>query len=86
MSERRPLRTCIGCRAKMEKDKLIRLVSTDSGVEIDPDKNKPGRGAYICGSPECNKRIIKTRALNRAYRKEISADVYKKLEEELEIR
>ena len=49
-----PLRSCVVCSAKTDKQDLIRLVRTQSGsVEIDNTKKIPGRGAYLCHSQAC---------------------------------
>ena len=43
-----------------------------------------GRGAYICKDTECLKKAIKTKAFNRAFKVEVSDEVYEKLLAELE--
>jgi predicted RNA-binding protein YlxR (DUF448 family) len=47
-------RQCIACRKRSLKRDLIRIVRTPSGnVEFDPNRRKPGRGAYLCAAPAC---------------------------------
>lgn len=49
-----PQRTCLACRKVKPKRELVRLVRvTDGSIEIDPGGKKSGRGAYLCGLPEC---------------------------------
>ena len=49
-----PQRTCLACRQVKTKQELVRLVRlTDGSVEVDPGGKKSGRGAYLCGVPEC---------------------------------
>ncbi|HEY40981.1 MAG TPA: YlxR family protein [Dehalococcoidia bacterium] len=49
-----PQRTCLACRQVKPKRELVRLVRVaDGGIEIDPGGKKAGRGAYLCGRPEC---------------------------------
>jgi predicted RNA-binding protein YlxR (DUF448 family) len=49
-----PQRTCLACRQVKAKQELVRLVRlTDGSVEVDPGGKKSGRGAYLCGVPEC---------------------------------
>ena len=59
-----PQRTCIGCREIRPKRELIRVVRTESGVEIDPTGKKSGRGTYLCKTKSCwdaaLKNILKT--------------------------
>ena len=49
-----PLRTCVACRAKTDKRRLVRIVRDASGlVAPDPTGRAPGRGAYLCPRFEC---------------------------------
>jgi uncharacterized protein len=48
-----PRRTCVGCRQKREKHRLLRLTRTPDGVRFDPEQRFEGRGAYVCPDPEC---------------------------------
>ena len=49
-----PQRTCIACRKAKPKRELVRLVRVaDGSIEIDPGGKRAGRGAYLCGLPEC---------------------------------
>lgn len=48
-----PQRTCVGCREVLAKRSLIRIVRTDTGIEIDPTGKLPGRGAYIHNLKTC---------------------------------
>lgn len=49
-----PLRTCVACRTKGPKAQFARIVRTPEGeVVIEPARNVPGRGAYICRRLEC---------------------------------
>ena len=80
-----PSRTCIGCGTQKSKTELIRIVKTQSGeIKLDKTGKLPGRGAYICKDSECLKKAIKTKALNRAFKVEVSDEVYEKLLAELE--
>ena len=42
-----PQRTCVGCREVLPKRKMVRLVRTSDGVQIDPTGKLAGRGAYL---------------------------------------
>ena len=80
-----PMRTCIGCRQSKEKKELIRIVrDKENNVFVDLTGKQNGRGAYICKDSECLKKAIKTKALNRAFKVEVSDEVYEKLLAELE--
>ena len=66
-----PVRTCIGCRSREEKVRLIRIVLRDGGVAVDVRQREPGRGAYLHPRPECLEQALKRRNLGRALRSEI---------------
>ncbi len=82
MSDKVPMRMCIACREMKPKKELIRIVKNDAGITIDYKGKVNGRGAYICNDEACLRKCIKSRALNRAYKTEISEDVYNKLLED----
>lgn len=72
-----PLRTCIACRRKGEKESFIKIVRNKNGsVDIELDKKLDGRGAYICKNIECVNKCQKTRALNRVFKTEIPQNFY----------
>ena len=61
-----PMRMCVGCREMKEKRELIRVVRSPEGeVSLDPSGKKNGRGAYLCRNPECMKKALKQRQLER---------------------
>ncbi|NPA26782.1 MAG: YlxR family protein [Chloroflexi bacterium] len=63
-----PQRTCIGCRTVSSKWELIRIVRTPDGVQIDPTRRLPGRGAYLHANRACWEAAFKRRAFARALR------------------
>ena len=79
-----PMRTCIACREVKPKKEMLRVVRTAEGeILADPTGKLAGRGAYICGSEECMKKLNGKKLLNKAFSTEVSADVYAGVEEEL---
>ena len=62
-----PRRTCIGCRATDDKDRLVRLVAGPS-VELDLRQRALGRGAYLHRGRTCLALAIRRRAVSRALR------------------
>lgn len=76
MTKKIPLRQCLGCREMKPKRELIRVVKSPQGdVSLDRTGKSPGRGAYVCPDADCMKRIIKTKALSRAFGAEIPQEV-----------
>ena len=79
-----PMRTCIACREVKPKKEMLRVVRTSDGeILADPTGKLAGRGAYICGSEECMKKLNGKKLLNKAFSTEVSAAVYAGVEEEL---
>ena len=64
-----PIRTCIVCRREFEKKELLRIVKTkDGNFRADKTGKADGRGAYICRSPECFNKLLKTKFLNKVFK------------------
>jgi predicted RNA-binding protein YlxR (DUF448 family) len=62
-------RTCLGCRAAVEQDALVRYVLSPEGkVLVDYGRKLPGRGAYTHFNPLCLRAAIKRRQFDRAFR------------------
>ena len=86
MAEKKiPMRQCLGCREKKPKAELIRIVRSPEGtVALDLKGKAPGRGAYICHSSDCLKRVLKTKALERMLSVKITDDLAQSLQREME--
>ena len=86
MQKKIPQRQCMGCRERMEKRQLIRVVRTPEGnVQLDFSGKCNGRGAYICPKAECLKKAQKSKALDRNLEVEIPQEVYDRLTREIEV-
>ncbi len=85
MPKKIPMRQCLGCREMKPKMELIRVVRSPDGEQIALDfKGKaPGRGAYLCPDPDCLKKAIRSRALERAFSAQIPQEIYDRLQEEM---
>ena len=80
-----PMRQCVGCREMKPKKELVRVVKSPEGeIDLDPRGKAPGRGAYGCPNPECLRRAIKSKALERGFSAAIPQAVYDRLLEEME--
>ena len=80
-----PMRMCVGCREMKEKKLLIRVVRDPEGaVSLDPTGKKSGRGAYVCRQPECLKRAIKQKQLERQLETSLTEEVAEALRAEME--
>ena len=66
------------------KKEMIRVIKTpEDEILIDKTGKKNGRGAYICNSPECFRKAVKNRGLERSLKVSIPQEVYEELEKEL---
>lgn len=80
-----PMRQCIGCREMKEKRELIRVVRSPEGeISVDTKGKKPGRGAYLCPDPQCFKKAVKSKALERTLEVSIPQEVYELLQKQME--
>ena len=85
MQKKIPQRQCMGCRERKAKRDMIRVVrGTDGTVSLDFGGKKNGRGAYICPDPECLKKAIRSKSLDRSLEVTIPQEVYDRLEKEME--
>ena len=85
MQKKIPQRQCMGCRERKAKRELIRVVrAPDGNVSLDFGGKMNGRGAYICPSPECLRKVQKSKALDRSLEVTIPDEVYERLAREME--
>ena len=85
MQKKIPMRQCMGCRERRAKKELIRVVRcTDGAVQLDFSGKLNGRGAYLCPDPECLKKAIRSKALDRSLEVPIPEEVYQHLVREME--
>ena len=85
MQKKIPQRQCMGCRERKDKRDLIRVVRSPEGtVSLDFSGRLNGRGAYLCPNPECLKRAVRSKALERSLETEIPQEVYDRLAREME--
>ena len=85
MQKKIPQRQCMGCRERKAKREMIRVVrGTDGNVSLDFSGKAPGRGAYICPNPDCLKKALRSKSLDRSLEVTIPQEVYARLEKEME--
>ncbi|MDD4211724.1 MAG: YlxR family protein [Clostridia bacterium] len=82
MNKKVPQRMCIACREMKDKNDLLKIVKNKDGqIELDLTGKKAGRGAYICKSSECHKKLNKQKLLNRTFSMNVDAKIYEQIEE-----
>lgn len=77
-----PQRTCVACRQRRPQRELVRIVATDEGFEVEPDRRPAGRGAYVCPEQRCVSRAAERggRVLRRALRSGDDSDASRALD------
>lgn len=68
LSAIQPVRTCVGCRKRVSKTSLVRLVAVNGVCIVDIEGRLPGRGAYLHLRPDCLELALRKKAINRALR------------------
>ncbi len=67
------------------KREMIRVIKTpEDAICLDRSGKKNGRGAYLCFSPDCLRKAIRSKALERSLKITIPDEIYESLEEEME--
>ncbi|WP_405998171.1 YlxR family protein [Streptomyces sp. NBC_00829] len=63
-----PERTCVGCRERVAKSDLLRIVVIEDACVPDDRGTLPGRGAYVHPALVCFDLAVRRRAFPRAFR------------------
>lgn len=85
MPKKIPMRQCIGCGEMKEKKTLIRIIRTPEGrILLDRTGRANGRGAYICDDPACLAAARKKKSLNRAFKMQVSEEIWEELTRSIE--
>jgi uncharacterized protein len=75
----------VGCRARLPKSDLLRLVrGSDGSVKVDPTGKADGRGAYVHLDPDCVGLATRKGALARALRAPLGPEDLATLRMEIE--
>ena len=75
MAKKIPMRMCVSCKERMAKKELIRIVATPDGqVVLDPTGRLPGRGAYVCHNPECQKKALEHQQFDRGLHRKVDPE------------
>jgi predicted RNA-binding protein YlxR (DUF448 family) len=69
-----PIRTCVGCRARDEQARLVRIAIAGGRAIPDPGRRRPGRGLYVHPRTECVDRAVRGGGIARGLRAPLSVD------------
>ena len=81
---RAPERTCAGCRARVPRGSLLRILRGADGVRVDRSGSAPGRGAWVHLDPACLDVALAKGGLERALRTSLGADELGRLRDDIE--
>ncbi|MCD7717161.1 MAG: YlxR family protein [Lachnospiraceae bacterium] len=80
-----PVRKCTGCQEMKNKKELLRVLRTPEGeILLDTTGRKNGRGAYLCPSPICLEKAMRSKGLERSLKVRIPEYTYESLKKEIE--
>ncbi|MDR8018017.1 YlxR family protein [Nesterenkonia aerolata] len=79
-----PVRTCVGCRRRVEQGDVVRFALAPESEQGDggalprvvPDlaRRRIGRGAWLHPQEECLEQAVRRKAFHRAFRRPVSVD------------
>lgn len=74
---------CIACREMKPKKEMLRVVlmPDHTTYQLDESGKLNGRGAYICNDNICIEKCLKSKLLNRAFKNNVSNEVYSDIKE-----
>ena len=75
------MRRCVVCRQVRHKSELLRVVKSAENFSFDETGKAPGRGAYVCRSPQCVELIKKRRGLDRSFKVKVPDELYDEIKE-----
>jgi predicted RNA-binding protein YlxR (DUF448 family) len=70
-----PVRTCLGCRKRVDKSSLLRVVARSGEAVVDHSATLPGRGAWVHPTLDCIDKSIARKAFGRALRVDGALDI-----------
>lgn len=74
-------RRCVACRENKQQIEMLRIARINNQYFTDEKNNLGGRGAYVCRNSQCINLTIKKKLLNKAFKTNLSEQVYEKLGE-----
>ncbi|MBQ7453579.1 MAG: YlxR family protein [Selenomonadaceae bacterium] len=75
------MRRCVVCRQVRHKSELLRVSKSAEKISLDETGKAPGRGAYVCRSPQCVELIKKRRGLDRSFKVKVPDELYDEIKE-----
>lgn len=74
-----PMRMCVVTKEKYPKKELIRVVSFEGNISVDPTGKKNGKGCYLKKDPKVIELARKKKLLNHIFETEVEDSIYDEL-------
>ena len=74
-----PQRMCVSCRARHNRNELIRICKCNAAPVIDNDKEQLSRAIYVCKDKNCIEKLKKNKAIQRVLNVEPDEQFYNEL-------
>ena len=74
-----PIRTCIACRKKSNKDLLIKIVKPKQKDVVIGNDKVFGRSVYVCKDESCIEKVCKHKLINKSFKQNVDEQVYEQL-------
>ncbi len=74
-------RRCVVCRQAKLQSEMLRVARINNEFMIDFNHKLGGRGAYVCKCKQCLQTAVKKHLFNRAFKTNLSDEIYKQLGE-----
>lgn len=76
------IRSCVACRTRRDKSRLLRFAAPQGRLVIDPGQNTPGRGAYVCRDERCVVKAVDRHLIERGVGVKVEQLVVERLRED----
>lgn len=74
-----PMRMCVVTKEKYPKKELIRIVSFEGNISVDPTGKQNGKGCYLKKDAEVIELARKKKVLNHIFETEVNDSIYDEL-------
>ena len=73
------MRMCVVCRARQQKQHLVRISTLNGEAVVDNYKQQTTRAIYVCKQPECTQKLIKNKLIKRLLHADANENFYNEI-------
>lgn len=78
------MRKCVGCMESKPKKELVRIAYYEGVLSLDTTGRAKGRGVYLCNDPQCHKKALKRKSIQRSFEANIALEDIERVIAEIE--